>query len=417
MKLLRSQSSLPFVLALSQAASALNLGPDYTHPIEGMIVVQKLKPKTESKNINKCETDLDKDLPFSQPVTFAHLEWQRCLAESHNTPLDIAILGFPYDTSTSYRPGARFGPRGIRAGSSREKKGRSYNTIWGLDPFSDDNGLSIIDCGDIPITPFDAAHAFKQMEQGYRQVLYHPTTKTNVAEDGKEGEGEGWKHPRILSLGGDHSIVLPILRSLKTVYGPVSVIHLDSHLDTWDPYGGYTGIASEQSAVTHGTFFWHAAREGCIDKGRSVHGGLRTKLFGPGDYEVDEEVVGFHRIEAHEIDEIGVKGVVKRTRDVVGDNPVYLSIDIDVLDPSIAPATGTPESGGWTTRELKQYIKGLKGLNLVGADVVEVSPPYDSVAETTSVAAADLLIDILAAMVKNTKGLPDAKVRGVKDEL
>ncbi|KAK2752295.1 hypothetical protein FQN55_007335 [Onygenales sp. PD_40] len=389
MKLLQSQTSLPFVLALSQAASALNLGPDYTHPIE----------------------DLDKDLPFSQPVTFAHLEWQRCLAESHNTPLDIAILGFPYDTSTSYRPGARFGPRGIRAGSSREKKGRSYNTIWGVDPFS--TGLNIIDCGDIPITPFDAAHAFKQMEQGYRQVLYHPTT-TNTIE---EGEGEGWKHPRILSLGGDHSIVLPILRSLKTVYGPVSVIHLDSHLDTWDPYGGYTGIASEQSAVTHGTFFWHAAREGCIDKGKSVHGGLRTKLFGPGDYEVDEEVVGFHRIEAHEIDEIGVEGIVQRTRDVVGDNPVYLSIDIDVLDPSIAPATGTPESGGWTTRELKQYIKGLEGLNLVGADVVEVSPPFDSVAETTSVAAADLLIDILAAMVKNTKGLPDAKARGVKDEL
>ncbi|KAE8350311.1 arginase family-domain-containing protein [Aspergillus coremiiformis] len=285
--------------------------------------------------INLTVEDLDKDLPFSQPVTFAHLEWQRCLASSHNTvcplvtplpitrwllmsrqPLDIAILGFPYDTSTSYRPGARFGPRGIRAGSSREKKGRSYNTVWGVDPFEE--GLSIVDCGDIPITPFDAAHAFKQMEQGYRQVLYHETNVT-----------EGWKHPRIVSLGGDHSIVLPILRSLKTVYGPISVIHLDSHLDTWDPYEGYTGIASEQSAITHGTFFWHAAREGCINKGASVHGGLRTKLFGPKDYEIDEQVVGFHRIEAHEIDIIGVEGIIKRTVDVVGDNPVYLSIDID----------------------------------------------------------------------------------------
>ncbi|RDW63185.1 agmatinase [Aspergillus mulundensis] len=364
----------PALLVLAQAAAAFttNVGPDYQHPLE----------------------DLDKDLPFSQPVTFAHLEWQRCLASTHNSPLDIAILGFPYDTSTSYRPGARFGPRGIRAGSSREKKGRSYNTIWEVDPFEQD--LSIVDCGDIPITPFDAAHAFQQMEQGYRQVLYHPTSTPNKTKD-----AAGWAHPRIISLGGDHSIVLPILRSLKTVYGPISVIHLDSHLDTWDPYEGYTGIASEQSAITHGTFFWHAAREGCINKGASVHGGLRTKLFGPRDYEIDTEVVGFHRIEAHEIDDIGVEGIIKRTVDAVGTtNPVYLSIDIDVLDPSIAPATGTPESGGWTTRELKRYIKGLEGLNLVGADVVEVSPPYDSAAETTSVAAADLIIDILAAMVK-----------------
>ncbi|KAJ5646226.1 hypothetical protein N7490_002598 [Penicillium lividum] len=251
-------------------------------------------------------------------------------------PLGIAILGFPYDTSNSYGPGARFGPRGIRAGSSREKKGRSYNPVWGIDPFEE--GLSILDCGDIPITPFDAADAFKQMEQGYRQVLYHLTTDT---------EPDGWTHPRIISLGGDHSIVLPILRSLKSVYGPIS---------------GYTGIASEQSAITHGTFFWHASREGCINKGASVHGGLRTKLFGVRDYEIDE-VVGFHRIEARGIDDIGADEIVKRFLDVVGINSVYLSIDIDVLNPSIAPATGTPESGGGTTRELKRYISGLEGLN------------------------------------------------------
>ncbi|CAP95554.1 hypothetical protein E8E15_008132 [Penicillium rubens] len=365
---------------LLQGAIALDVGPDYSHPIE----------------------DLDVDLPFSQPVTFAHLEWQRCLAESHNKPLDIAVLGFPYDTSTSYRPGARFGPRGIRAGSAREKKGRSYNTVWEVDPY--DEGLEIIDCGDIPITPFDAAHAFKQMEQGYRQVLYHPTS-----------EGNSWEHPRIVSLGGDHSIVLPILRSLKHVYGPISVIHLDSHLDTWDPYEGYTGIASNQSAITHGTFFWHASREGCISKGTSVHGGLRTKLFSPKDYEIDQNV-GFTIIEAHEIDDIGMSGIIGKVRNVVKDTPTYLSIDIDVLDPSIAPATGTPESGGWTTRELKRFIKGLEGVNLVGADVVEVSPPYDSVAETTSIAAADLIVDILASMAKLKTG-PKAKTATSKDEL
>ncbi|KAI8261395.1 putative agmatinase 2 [Colletotrichum sp. SAR 10_98] len=241
-------------------------------------------------------------------------------------------------------------------GSSREKKGRSYNTVWGVDPYEE--GLEIIDCGDVPITPFDAQHAFKQMEQAYRQILYHPTSDNNQ-----------WEHPRIISLGGDHSIVLPILRSLKTVYGPVSVIHLDSHLDTFQ---------------------------------------------GPKDYEIDRDVVGFTIIEAHEIDDIGMNDIIEKVKKAVGDTPVYLSIDIDVLDPSIAPATGTPESGGWTTRELKRFLKGLEGLNMVGADVVEVSPPYDTVAETTSVAAADLIVDILAGMTKKKAFKPAPEV---KDEL
>ena len=162
------------------------------------------------------------------------------------------------------------------------------------------------------------------MEQGYRQILYHKTTMHALGKT-----AQGWKHPRVIGLGGDHSIVLPILRSLKTVYGPISVIHLDSHLDTWDPYEGYTGIVSNQSAITHGTFFWHASREGCISKGTSIHGGLRTKLFSPKDYVIDREVVGFTIIEAHEIDDIGVTGIVKKTREVVGDRPTYLSIDID----------------------------------------------------------------------------------------
>ena len=311
---------LSFLVCVSSSKD-LYLGPNYKYPIE----------------------NLDRDLPFSSPATFAHLPWQRCLSHTHTTPLDIAVLGFPYDTSTSYRPGARFGPRGIRAASAREKPGRSYNTLYGLDPFAnlvhkaggspEDHvgqisgggvGISIVDCGDIPITPFDAAHAFKQMEQGYRQVLFHNTSSM-------PSSASRWTHPRILSLGGDHSIVLPILRSLKDVYGPISVIHLDSHLDTWDPYGGYTGIASEQSAITHGTFFWHAGREGCISKGTSVHAGLRTKLFGPQDYDIDRDVVGFEIVEAREVDEEGgMPGIVERVRRVVGlDRPVYLSIDID----------------------------------------------------------------------------------------
>jgi Arginase/agmatinase/formimionoglutamate hydrolase, arginase family len=193
-----------------------------------------------------------------------------------------------------------------------------------------------IDCGDIPITPFDAAHAFKQMEQGYRQVLYHPTS-----------EGSSWEHPRIVSLGGDHSIVLPILRSLKHVYGPISVIHLDSHLDTWDPYEGYTGIASNQSAITHGTFFLACQSGGLYCQGhkcawRSEDEAFREWCFvydrelilikdnqqSPKDYEIDQNV-GFTIIEAHEIDDIGMSGIIDKVRRVVGDTPTYLSIDID----------------------------------------------------------------------------------------
>lgn len=147
-----------------------------------------------------------------------------------------------------------------------------------------------------------------------------------------------------------------------------------------------------------------------------MHGGLRTKLFSPKDYVIDRDVVGFTLIEAHEIDDIGMNGIIDKVRKVVGDTPTYLSIDIDVLDPSIAPATGTPESGGWTTRELKRFIKGLEGVRLVGADVVEVSPPYDNAGETTSVAAADLLVDILALMSKD-KNETVAAAGGGKDEL
>ena len=155
-----------------------------------------------------------------------------------------------------------------------------------------------------------------------------------------------------------------------------------------------------------------------------MHAGLRTKLFGPQDYVIDRDVVGFELIEASEIDEEGgLSAIIKKVRAVIGNNPAYLSIDIDVLDPSIAPATGTPESGGWTTRELKRFIKGLEGIKLVGADVVEVSPPYDSQAEITSIAATDLLIDIMALMVKDSEGFgdnkktrPEARIEG-KDEL
>lgn len=207
-----------------------------------------------------------------------------------------------------------------------------------------------------------------------------------LAKDGRE-------HPRIISMGGDHTIVLPILRALYKIYGPIAVIHFDAHLDTWS---GYPGAVTEQSRITHGTFFYTASQEGLISN-NSIHAGIRCKLTGLDDVENDESV-GFHFITSDDIDIHGVPAIIRRIRERVGDSPVYLSLDIDVIDPGLAPGTGTPEAGGWTSRELKRIIRGLVGLNFVGADVVEVAPAYDH-AEVTGTTAADIVHDLLSLLV------------------
>jgi agmatinase len=149
----------------------------------------------------------------------------------------------------------------------------------------------------------------------------------------------------------------------------------------------------------HGTYFYHAAKEGLIRNGSSIHAGIRTSLSGPSDYQNDKDC-GFKMNEARLIDDIGTKGIIENIRKAVEGNPVYLSIDIDVLDPSAAPATGTPESGGWTSRELRTILRGLEGLDIVGADLVEVSPPFDNQAEITQQVAADVLWEVMSIMVK-----------------
>lgn len=212
--------------------------------------------------------------------------------------------------------------------------------------------------------------------------------------------------PRLLTLGGDHSIALPALRALTQVYGqPISVVHFDAHLDTWDP-SAYPSSwldpsdPNTQSFFTHGTMFWMAARENLIANASSVHAGLRSRLLGLEDYENDT-AQGWVRISADDIDDFGVHGIVKRILDQVGhEKPVYLSVDIDVIDASLAPGTGTPEPGGWTMRELIRILRGIEALNVVGADIVEVSPAYDGVGEVTALAAAQVGFEILTSMVK-----------------
>ena len=336
----------------------------------------------------------DFDFAFSGIETFAHLPHVKCLTHP-DEPFDIAVIGAPFDTAVSFRNGARFGPRAIRHMSQRQVSIRGFNAALGVNPYR--NWANVIDCGDIPITPFDNAVALKQMTVAFKQLLDGPVTSPAV-RPGPRNSRTGTTHPRLITLGGDHSISLPILESLHDVYGPISVLHFDSHLDTWSPTGYYSTWTSETSEFTHGTMFHLAAQRGYIANGTSVHFGLRTRLSSFEDY-VHDSTVGFKIIEAREIDEVGVRGIVERVLQVLGDRPVYLSIDIDVIDPGIAPGTGTPESGGFTTRELFSILRGLKGLNLVGADVVEVSPPYDNAAETTALAAADAIFEILGMMV------------------
>ena len=354
---------------------------------------------------------------FSGISTFAHLKHERCL-QHPDFLYDIAILGSPFDTSTSYRTGARFGPRAIRAASARQTLARGYNPRANLNPYRE--WAKIVDCGDIPITPFDNALAFRQMTEAFTELAHR------AAPPKSRDSGVSYRHiPKILSLGGDHSIALPELRALNKIYGNIAVVHFDAHLDTWHP-AKYPSVwvdpddPTQQSFFTHGTMFWVAHNESLIRKGRSVHAGLRTRLSGIGDNE-DDSSQGWKRFTADDMDDLGARRMAQLIVEHVGvETPVLLSIDIDVIDPGLAPGTGTPEPGGWTTRELIRVLRGIEGLNVVGADIVEVSPSYDGAGEATSMAAAQVAFEILTSMVKrgmDREGHDAVNNRAARDEL
>lgn len=338
------------------------------------------------------------DYGFSGISTFAHLPHHRCLVHPE-IPYDIAVLGVPFDTAVTYRPGARFGPRAIRAASARQTAFRGFNHRAGMNPYH--SWAAISDCGDIPVTPFDNALALRQMQEAYLELLNREPASTNTPNHRK---------PKVVSLGGDHSIALAALRALYLVYGqPITVLHFDAHLDTWNPanYPSTWFKSPAQSDFTHGSMFWLAVNEGLIANSSSVHAGLRTRLSGDdyGDY-ADDERQGFLRIETDDIDVIGAQGIIDMIMERIGtERPVYLSVDIDVIDPGIAPGTGTPEAGGWTTRELIRILRGVDGLNVVGADVVEVSPGYDDRGEGTALAGAQVAYEIITSIVR--RGLVD----------
>jgi len=283
---------------------------------------------------------------------------------------DVAVLGVPFDAGTSYRPGARFGPMHVRASS---RLLRPHHPGLDVDPFGDQQ---VADAGDLAVNPFDIAEAIAAVEAGARALA---------------GRADA-----LLAIGGDHTIVLPLLRPLAERHGPIAVLHLDAHLDTWDTYFG--------APHTHGTPFRRASEEGLIDGRRSVHVGVRGPLYARQDLE-DDARLGFAVVPAEAYEDGGVAGVLERVRARLGDGPVYVSVDVDVLDPAHAPGTGTPEAGGLSSRELLLTLRGLAGTTIVGADVVEVSPAYDH-AEVTGIAAAHVAYELLALLAhgRRTQG-------------
>jgi agmatinase len=273
---------------------------------------------------------------------------------------DVAVLGAPFDGATTFRGGSRFGPAAIREASLLL---RPYNEPLGISPFAD---VQVADAGDAPASPIDVLAGHEAIRVAAAEV---------VAAGG-----------RVVGLGGDHSVSLPLVRAAAERRGPVALLPLDAHTDTWDEYFG--------AKVTHGTMFRRAVEEGAIDGGRSVQIGLRGSLYSPEDME-ENAALGFRTLLARDFDAAGVAGALALAAERLR-GPVYVTVDIDVLDPAFAPGTGTPEAGGLTSRELLAILRGLAttGLDIVGADVVEVSPPYDP-AGATAVAAANVAYDLV----------------------
>jgi agmatinase len=300
---------------------------------------------------------------FAGPATFARLPELRDVPQC-----DVAVLGIPFDGGTSYRPGARFGPQAIRQASRHLRT--QYHPAYETEPFLEQQ---VADAGDVACNPYNIAEAVAQIQSAATGLL---------ARVGG-----------LVSLGGDHTIALPLLRAVHQYVGPVALVHFDAHLDTWDTYFG--------APYTHGTPFRRAAEEGLFLDHASMHVGIRGPLYSRDDLARDA-ALGFKIVHGDEFADQEIAAIVRRIRQRVGDHPLYLSIDIDVLDPAHAPGTGTPEAAGMTTRELLLVLRGLAGLRLVSADVVEVAPPYDH-AEITALAAATIAYELVNLFARAPK--------------
>jgi agmatinase len=296
---------------------------------------------------------------FAQPATFMRLP--------HVTDpqgLDVALVGVPYDGGTSYRPGARLAPREIRSQSSLI---RSYSYFQKVAPF---DLLNVADVGDIDAPPVSIEKCYDAVEAGIGAI----------ADAGAKP----------IVIGGDHSITLPILRALARRHGPLALVQFDSHIDTWNEYFG--------SKYFHGTPFRRAIEEGIIDGKRFVQVGIRGPVAGQEDFEFHREH-GITMIDIDQVRDRGIPWVVDAIRRAVT-GAGYMTFDIDAVDPAFAPGTGTPEVGGLTSHDAQRLVRGLAGLQLVGGDIVEVSPLFDGPGQITSVLAANLMFEFLCALAR-----------------
>ncbi|MCG8991104.1 agmatinase [Laribacter hongkongensis] len=272
------------------------------------------------------------------------------------TGVDVAVSGIPLDLAVTFRPGARLGPQAVRAASVQLAELKPFP--WGFDPFEE---LAVVDYGDCW---FDAHNPLTIKDS----IVNHARTIINAGA-------------RMLTFGGDHYVTYPLLIAHAEKYGkPLSLIHFDAHCDTWPD--------DSPDSLNHGTMFYKAVKDGLIDPARSVQVGIRTW---------NDDFMGIQRLDAPTVHEIGVDETIRRILAIVGDNPTYLTFDIDCLDPAFAPGTGTPVPGGLTSAQALKIIRNMGDVNLVGMDVVEVSPPFDQ-SEITAIAAAHIACDLLCVL-------------------
>src|SRR5712691_12117369 len=272
------------------------------------------------------------------------------------TGVDVAVYGIPFDTATSYRTGARFGPAAIRSASALISPYHPVHDVNVVD------ALSIVDYGDLPVSPGDTERTYGQVAEALA-----PIVAAGVFP---------------VALGGDHSVTLAELRVLAKQHGPLALVQLDAHADTWEAYFG--------QKYFHGTTFKRAVEEGLLDAAASVQAGMRGSVYAASDLGTAREL-GFTVIESEELRGLGPDRYGKLVREKVGERPVFLSYDIDFLDPAFAPGTGTPEVAGFSTAEALAFLRALRGIKLAGADVVEVSPAYDGPGQQTALAAANVM--------------------------
>ena len=297
---------------------------------------------------------------FAAPRYTGVRTFGRCPLVDTPDGVDVAVLGIPFDTGTTNRPGTRFGPEAVRSASLML---RPYNAVQDAQVFG---RLSVADLGDIEITPGNAERTMGQIAARLEPIVRSGT--------------------RSLCLGGDHTIVLGELRAHAAVHGPLGLVLLDAHADVWDRYVG--------ERYYHGSPFRRALEEGLLDPSRSLLAGMRGSLYGPDDAAMPNDL-GFEVLRCDELVALTPEEYGARVRRRAGEGPVFLSFDIDVLDPAFAPGTGTPEAGGLSTREALGFVRALRGLRFCGYDVVEVSPPYDGPGAPTAVAAANVAYELL----------------------